>query len=203
MAAMPPRAASAPGSTGKNRPCAAQLVVQLAVRVTPAWTVASRSSVDRAQDAVHCAHVDADPAAHRQDVPLERRSGAEGHDRRRRGARQAPDDRHGTPRFVRREDDGVGAASARKRPVRCRAGRRTSSPGLDTVGPQQGGPSSLRAARTAVSTVTSLRTMALDPTPTALGAWWGGRYLHFGEAAGGRPRLVELLTPRCRDRHRA
>jgi aryl-alcohol dehydrogenase-like predicted oxidoreductase len=36
--------------------------------------------------------------------------------------------------------------------------------------------------------------MALDPTPTALGAWSGGRFLHFGEPLDD-DRLVALLTP--------
>ncbi len=36
--------------------------------------------------------------------------------------------------------------------------------------------------------------MALDPTPTALGAWSGGRFMHFGEPLDDE-RLVALLTP--------
>jgi aryl-alcohol dehydrogenase-like predicted oxidoreductase len=36
--------------------------------------------------------------------------------------------------------------------------------------------------------------MALDPTPTALGAWSGGRFLHFGEPLDD-DRLVALLRP--------
>ena len=69
--------------------------------------------VDRqAQDAVHLAHVDADPALQRRDVPLERRSRAEGDDRRAMAGADA-DDRRGLL-GARRVDDGVGGGEGVK-----------------------------------------------------------------------------------------
>ena len=43
---IPPSVASAPGSTGKNTP-SGRSAASSCLRVTPAWTVTSRSSTDR------------------------------------------------------------------------------------------------------------------------------------------------------------
>ena len=36
--------------------------------------------------------------------------------------------------------------------------------------------------------------MAIDPGPTAIGTWSGGRFMHFGEALG-EEQLISLFTP--------
>ena len=76
MAAIPPSVASAPGSTGNIRPCSAA-ARSSAVRVTPACTVAVRSSGEISTHAVHPGEVEGDAALDRDDVALEAGAGAE------------------------------------------------------------------------------------------------------------------------------
>ena len=95
--------ASAPGSTENIRPVLCSAFASCS-RVTPASTVASRSSDADAQDPVHLAQIDRDAAVQRVDVALERGAGAERHDRaRRRGADR--DDRLDFFGRVRQADD--------------------------------------------------------------------------------------------------
>jgi hypothetical protein len=123
---MPPRVASAPGSTGKKTPSGRSAASSLHADV---------EVLDRqAQDAVHLAHVDADAALQRLDVALERRAGAEGHDRRTVAGADA--------------DDRRGLLGARRVDDRVRHGRRMEGlvdavlladvvAGEDTVGAEQ------------------------------------------------------------------
>ena len=92
----------------------AQRLVELAAR--DARFHADVEVVDgQAKDAVHLAHVDADPPVQRLDVALERAAGAEGDDRRLVTGAHADD--RGRLLGARREDDGVGRRDGVKRLV--------------------------------------------------------------------------------------
>ena len=80
VAVMPPIVASAPGSIGKHQPGVAQ-----GLRELQAGDARFDGDVEilraDAQDAVHLAQIEADPAAQRVHVPFERGAGAERDDR--------------------------------------------------------------------------------------------------------------------------
>jgi hypothetical protein len=77
---MPPMLASAPGSIGKNRPGALDLVVELLARDARLHRHRQVFGVD-GQHLVHAADVDADAALHRQQMPFQRRADAVGNHR--------------------------------------------------------------------------------------------------------------------------
>ena len=111
---IPPSVASAPGIDREEHALRAQGLVELLAR--DAGLDGDVEVVDRqAQDRVHLAHVDADPALQRLDVALERGARAEGHERR-AVAGAHPDDGRGLL-GARRVDDRVGRGRRMKRLV--------------------------------------------------------------------------------------
>ena len=121
MAAMPPMvASSAPGSTGKNRPGIAQVVVELLARDAGLHHAVEIALVD-GEHAVHAREVDRQAPARGVDVALQRGSRPERDDRHAMGAGHAhdlahlllgldPDDR--VRRLVGDPGDGVGMLAA-------------------------------------------------------------------------------------------
>ena len=79
--------------SGTSGPCSRSALFSCR-RVTPASTVASRSSTLTRRIAVHLAQVDRDAAAHRVHVPFERRARAERHDRHAASLGDLHDRRH-------------------------------------------------------------------------------------------------------------
>ena len=106
-------------------------------RVTPASTVASRSSALTRTIAVHLAQVDRDAAADRVDVPFERRAGAERDDRQLDARALIAHDRRDFVGRAREADDvgrrrrvvrlAVAVMLADRRPCRWRARRAAAS----------------------------------------------------------------------------
>ena len=149
---MPPSEASAPGSSGKNRPWSRRCSLSC-LRVMPGSTTQSRSCGVHRQHAVHVAEVDRDAAEGRVDVAFERGAGAERDHRHAMGGADAHDvlhvfgrlrEHHRVGRLVRDPGRGVGVLLAHRlrgdQPVaefrRQRGDRRLASPriGAPAVG---------------------------------------------------------------------
>ena len=126
---MPPSVASAPGSTGKNRPVCLMCSFSC-LRVTPACTTASRSCLVHREHLVHLRQVDRHAALHREDVALERGADAVGDHRHAVAAADVDDVAHFFGRLD--EDNSIGQARRESRTRPCRGARappRRSTPG--------------------------------------------------------------------------
>ena len=151
VAAIPPSVASAPGSTGKKRPCSAA-ARSSAVRVTPGCTVAVRSPGETSRICVHPRQVERDPALDGDHVPLEARSGGE---RRHRDAMQVGERQHRDDVLGRgRVDDDVGPV----RPVERDVARVQLALGVAVRDPA-------RVAERVRERVTQIRTGSCGPSP--------------------------------------